>query len=76
MRANGITYDAGFINADVSTHEPFDPAVVKREMRVIHDDLHCTAVRITGGDPDRLEVAAQHAAEAGLEVGSARSPAP
>jgi hypothetical protein len=45
-------------------------------MRVIHDDLHCTAVRITGGDPDRLEVAAQHAAEAGLEVGSARSPAP
>jgi hypothetical protein len=68
MRGNGITYDTGFINAGISTHEPFDPEVVKREMRVIHDDLHCNAVRITGGDPDRLEIAAIHAAGAGLEV--------
>jgi hypothetical protein len=68
MRANGINYDTGFINAGVSTHEPFDPDVVRREMRVIREDLHCTAVRITGGDPDRLEVAARHAADAGLEV--------
>src|SRR2546423_11553974 len=37
-------------------------------MRVIRDDLHCTAVRITGGDPGRLEIAAKHAADAGLEV--------
>lgn len=38
-------------------------------MRVIREDLHCTAaVWITGGDPDRLEIAARHAAEAGLEV--------
>ena len=35
---------------------------------VIRDDLHCTAVRVTGGDPDRLEIAAAHAADAGLEV--------
>src|SRR4051794_17458538 len=52
----------------VSTHDPFDSAVVKREMRVIRDDLHCTAVRLTGGDPDRLEIAATHAAAAGLDV--------
>jgi hypothetical protein len=25
-------------------------------------------VRVTGGDPDRLEVAAQHAAEVGLQI--------
>lgn len=56
MRARGITYDTGFFNAGTSTREPFDPDVVRREMRVIHDDLHCMAVRITGGDPDRLEV--------------------
>jgi hypothetical protein len=68
MRGNGISYDTGFINAGVSTHEPFDPDVVKREMRVIREDLHCNAVRVTGGDPDRLEVAASRAAEAGLEV--------
>jgi hypothetical protein len=68
MRGNGINYDTGFINAGVSTHEPFDPGVVEREMRVIKEDLHCTAVRVTGGDPDRLEIAARHAADAGLEV--------
>ncbi|MGH7651092.1 MAG: hypothetical protein ACREMS_04550, partial [Gemmatimonadaceae bacterium] len=64
----GITYDTGFLSAGTTTHEPFDPEIVRREMRIIRDDLHCTAVRITGGDPDRLEIAAKHAAEAGLEI--------
>jgi hypothetical protein len=68
MRAKGINYDTGFFNAGTSTHEPFDGERVKREMRVIRDDLHCTAVRITGGNPDRLEIAARHASDAGLEV--------
>jgi hypothetical protein len=68
VRGNGISYDTGFFNAGVSTHEPFDSDVVRREMRVIRDDLHCNAVRITGGDPDRLEIAATHAAGVGLEV--------
>src|SRR6476661_8101993 len=68
MRGKGINYDTGFLSAGTSTHEPFDPEVVRREMRIIRDDLHCTAVRITGGDPDRLEIAARHAADAGLEV--------
>ncbi len=68
MRGNGITYDTGFISVGGSTHEPFDPEVVKREIRIIRDDLHCNAVRITGGDPDRLEIATTHAADVGLEV--------
>jgi hypothetical protein len=68
MRLRGINYDTGFLSAGTSTHEPFDPDVVRREMRIIRDDLHCDAVRITGGDPDRLEIAAKHAAAAGLEV--------
>jgi hypothetical protein len=68
MRGKGITYDTGFLHRGTSSHEPFDPEIVKREMQIIHDDLHCTAVRVTGGDPDRLEVAATHAAAAGLEV--------
>jgi hypothetical protein len=37
-------------------------------MQIIHNDLHCDAVRITGAYPDRLEVAAKSAAEAGLQV--------
>jgi len=73
MRGRGINYDVGFATAAAraagrSSREPFDPAVVAREMRVIREDLHCTAVRITGGDPERLAVAATHAAAAGLEV--------
>ena len=68
MRVKGINYDTGFVSTGTSTHEPFDPDIVRREMRIIRNDLHCTAVRITGGDPDRLEIAATHAADAGLEV--------
>jgi hypothetical protein len=80
MRGKGITYDTGFIHQGpftdqgpctgerVSTREPFDPDVVRREMRIIRDDLHCTAVRVTGGIPDRLEITAGQAADAGLEV--------
>jgi hypothetical protein len=68
LRGKGITYDTGFFNAGMSTRETFDPEVVKREMRVIHDDLHCNVVRIFGSNADRLEIAALHAAHAGLEV--------
>jgi hypothetical protein len=69
MRGKGITYDTGFLTAGRrSTHEPFDPDMVKREMRIIRDDLHCNAVRITGGRVDRLEIAATYAAAVGLEV--------
>ncbi|WP_410658001.1 hypothetical protein [Amycolatopsis sp. lyj-112] len=68
MRGKGITYDTGFSHAAANTRRLFDPETVRHEMRVIHDDLHCTSVRVTGGDPDRLEIAATYAAEAGLEV--------
>ncbi|GGO75149.1 hypothetical protein [Nonomuraea cavernae] len=68
MRAYGVTYDTGFPSAGTTTHEPFDPGVVRREMRIIREELHCDAVRVTGGDPDRLATAAGHAARAGLEV--------
>ncbi|MEV5746584.1 hypothetical protein AB0L00_02100 [Actinoallomurus sp. NPDC052308] len=68
MRAKGINYDTGFLPGGRNSREVFDPDVVRREMRIIADDLHCTAVRISGGDPERLTVAAEHAAAAGLEV--------
>jgi len=68
MRGKGINYDTGFFNGGTSTHEPFDPEIVRREMRVIREELSCTAVRVTGGDAERLKVAATLAADAGLEV--------
>ncbi|MEK3914315.1 hypothetical protein [Paenibacillus sp. FSL H7-0331] len=68
MRMRGLTYDTGFLSEGTSTHPIFDAARMYREMEIIRRDLHCTAVRVTGGEPDRLEIAAQAAAAAGLEV--------
>lgn len=68
MRAKGISYETGWVRGGVTSHEAFDPAVVERELRIVRDDLHCTAVRVLGGDPRRLELAASCAADLGLEV--------
>ncbi|MER5356396.1 hypothetical protein ABT093_39520 [Kitasatospora sp. NPDC002551] len=63
-----MTYDTGFVVHGRTSREDFDPAVVRRELAVIRDDLHCNAVQIIGGDPERLELAAAAAAGLGLEV--------
>ena len=68
MRGKGINYDTGFSPGGRLSREDFDPAIVRREMQVIAGELGCTAVRVSGGDPARLSLAAQHAADAGLEV--------
>ncbi|MFI1912430.1 hypothetical protein [Nocardia sp. NPDC020380] len=69
MRAIGVCYDTGFVHdGGNTTHEPFDADAVQRDMRAIRDDLHCDAVRITGGHGPRLKQAATLAADAGLEV--------
>ncbi|WP_329080965.1 MULTISPECIES: hypothetical protein [unclassified Streptosporangium] len=68
MRAKGISYDTGFVRNGGFSRERFNPDVVKRELEIIRDDLHCTAVRVIGGDPERLELAATYAADLGLEV--------
>lgn len=68
MRARGMTYDTGFVVDGQISREHFDLDVVRRELAIIRDDLHCNAVQIIGGDPDRLERAASIAAELSLEV--------
>src|SRR4051812_3850666 len=67
LRVRGIGYDTGF-GYDGVPRRPFDHEVVRRELQIIHDDLHCTAVRLFGNDLDQLEFAASFAAERGLEV--------
>jgi len=74
MRANGIAYDTGFVYKGSVSRERFDPGVVRRELAIIRDDLHCNAVQVVGGDPGRLELAARHAAGLGLEVWFSPSP--
>jgi hypothetical protein len=68
MRAKGITYDTGFVRDGIPSRQRYDADTVRRELEIIRDDLHCTAVQITGGDAGRVEVAARIAAELGLEV--------
>ncbi|MEU1623892.1 hypothetical protein ABZ746_00805 [Streptomyces sp. NPDC020096] len=69
MRRHGINYDTGFDPfADGTSRTHFDPDTVRRDMAVIADELHCDAIRVSGGDPERLSIAAEAAAEAGLEV--------
>jgi hypothetical protein len=68
MRAKGIAYDTGFVRNGEISRERFDLDVVRRELAIIRDDLHCNAVHVVGGDPERLELAASCAAELGLEV--------
>jgi hypothetical protein len=68
VRAKGMTYDTGFIRQGEISRPRFDPEVVRQELAIIRDDLHCNAVQVIGGDPERLELAAGYAAELGLEV--------
>ncbi|MEV4108057.1 hypothetical protein [Nonomuraea sp. NPDC049695] len=68
MRAKGIAYDTGFVRDGAISRERFDVDLVRRELTIIRDDLHCNAVHIVGGDPERLELAARCAGELGLEV--------
>ena len=63
-----MTYDTGFVRTGTTSRENFDRAVVERELAIIRDDLHCNAVQLTGGDPERLEMAGRCAVELGLEV--------
>jgi hypothetical protein len=69
MKQKGINYDVGtFTTKDSSSREEFDHTVVEREIGIIKNDLHCTAIRISGQDIDRLLFATQCALKQGLEV--------
>lgn len=46
------------------------PGIGEHELRIIHDDLHCTAVRVTGGDPERIELATKLAIDWASRSGS------
>lgn len=68
LRARGINYDTGFQPGEAFSRPEFDPGEVRRDMATIAGELHCDAVRISGSLPQRLSVAAEAAADAGLEV--------
>jgi hypothetical protein len=67
LRARGIGYDTGFC-IDGIFNRSFDHALIRRELQIIQDDLHCNAVRLIGNDLDRIEFAADCAADLSLEI--------
>lgn len=69
MHYKGIIYDVGTVFAgNRSTRDEFDPAVMRREIEIIKNDLHCNAVRVCGQDIGRLKATAEYALTQGLTV--------
>jgi hypothetical protein len=68
MRNYGISYDTGITADGDCTRKQFDDAIVRRELQIIATDLHATAVRVTGDDPQRLARAGEQALATGLEL--------
>lgn len=68
MRRKGVCYDVGRELEGRSWRPDFRLADVRRELTIIAEDLHCTAVRIQSADLSRLDSAARIALERGLEV--------
>jgi len=70
MDIKGVCYDTGrAYGTGFVTRRVFDPAMTRRELRIIRDDLHCNAVRFQGTDITRLMTAATAALElGGLQV--------
>lgn len=63
MEIAGISYAV-----DGSDGPPGDPAVLRRDLCAIRDELHCTHVLLFGADVGRLAAAGRLALELGLDV--------
>src|SRR5690242_18091271 len=69
MKIKGVDYDLGVVYVDgISSRPTIDPAIVKREIEIIKNDLHCNAIRLCGLDLERLRLAAEFAIEQDLEI--------
>jgi len=68
MNGRGVCYDVGRVMWGQSWRPAFSLEEAARELQIIRDDLHCSAVRICGEDLNRVMAAGELALEAGLEV--------
>ncbi|UBU16716.1 hypothetical protein [Nonomuraea gerenzanensis] len=62
----GINYDTGFLPEGGSSRKVFEAETVAREMRVIADELHCQVVRVSGRDPELLDLFEREGVETAL----------
>jgi hypothetical protein len=69
MFLRGINYDAGTsFRKDELSRPDFDESVIKKEIEIIRNELHCDAIKITGHDVYRLVKTAEFSLEQGLQV--------
>jgi len=69
MNLKGINYDIGTITTRGGlTREIFDLSVVRKEIEIIKNELHCNAIRISGLSIERIAGAAEIACSLGLTV--------
>jgi hypothetical protein len=68
MKRKGVCYDVGRVLEGSPTRPNFDSKIVRRELEIIRNDLHCNTVRIQSLDVDRLIIASEEALKQGLEV--------
>jgi hypothetical protein len=67
VNRRGVLYDVGRVLYG-NWRPDYRPDVVRRELQIIADDLHCTAVKICGRSLTRLTYASEVALDLGLEV--------
>lgn len=67
IQRKGVCYDVGRVMFG-NWRPDYNPKVVRRELDIIKNDLHCNAVRICGRDIERLKLAAEYSLQLGLEV--------
>jgi hypothetical protein len=67
MKRKGVCYDVGLVMG-MNWRPHFEPKIVRRELEIIKNDLHCNAVRICGLNINRLMIASEAALDVGLEV--------
>ncbi len=69
MKYKGINYDTGTTTTTGRiTREHFDLDIVEKEIKIIKNELHCNAIRISGIYIDRVVKASEIALKTGLTV--------
>ena len=69
MKYKGINYDIGTTTITGGlTRQVFDINIIKKEIGIIKNELHCNAIRISGVSIDRIAEASEIALEMGLTV--------
>ncbi|GHF86719.1 hypothetical protein GCM10017566_70690 [Amycolatopsis bartoniae] len=68
MKRKGVIYDVGSVQMGINWRPDYRPEVVRRELRILAEDLHCGAVKIRGRDISRVVLTGDAAAAFGMEV--------